>query len=93
MLDQPEGLAGTGAATSVEEPIFVRSEWGELKECVYGGYDQYVFPKFLQDADVRPSGAFSHSGIRTLGRCGKCRKSSRSGPARVGNANSVYWCP
>lgn len=58
MLDQPEGLAGTGAATSVEEPIFVRSEWGELKECVYGGYDQYVFPKFLQDADVRPSGAF-----------------------------------
>ncbi len=39
-------------------PINVRCEWGELKECVYGGYDQFVFPKFLQDADVRPSGDF-----------------------------------
>jgi len=39
-------------------PVFVRCEWGELKECVYGGYDQFVFPKFLQDADVRPSGDF-----------------------------------
>lgn len=39
-------------------PVNVRCEWGELKECVYGGYDQFVFPKFLQDADVRPSGDF-----------------------------------
>lgn len=46
------------APSAVEEPVFVRCEWGELKECVYGGYEQYVFPKFLQDADVRPSGDF-----------------------------------
>ena len=45
-------------AAETETPIFVRAEWGELKECVYGGYDQFVFPKFLQDADVRPSGEF-----------------------------------
>ena len=43
---------------SSEASIFVRTEWGELKECVYGGYSQFVFPKFLQDADVRPSGEF-----------------------------------
>ena len=41
-----------------DEPIFVSSEWAELKECVYGGYNQFVFPKFLSDADVRPSGEF-----------------------------------
>lgn len=40
------------------DAVFVRAEWGELKECVYGGYDEFVFPSFLQDADVRPSGAF-----------------------------------
>lgn len=40
------------------DSIYVRSEWGELKECVYGGNQQFVFPKFLQDADVRPSGEF-----------------------------------
>ena len=40
------------------DDIFVRTEWGELKECVYGWGQQYVFPKFLQDADVRPSGEF-----------------------------------
>jgi glycine amidinotransferase len=43
---------------SDQASIFVRCEWGELKECVYGGFDQFVFPKFLQDADVRPSGEF-----------------------------------
>ena len=41
-----------------DDEIFVRTEWGELKECVYGWGQQYVFPKFLQDADVRPSGEF-----------------------------------
>jgi len=58
MLDKPEDNAANIAAASKADAIFVRSEWGELKECVYGGYDQFVFPKFLQDADVRPSGDF-----------------------------------
>ena len=53
----PEGIE-TSASQAVAAPVYVRCEWGELKECVYGGYDQFVFPKFLQDADVRPSGAF-----------------------------------
>lgn len=48
--------ANVGAVT--EPAIHVRAEWGELKECVYGGFSQFVFPKFLQDADVRPSGEF-----------------------------------
>ena len=34
------------------------AQWSELKECVYGGYHQFVLPKFPQDADVRPSGEF-----------------------------------
>ena len=58
MLDKAEGASPAGDSAAAEDPIFVRSEWGELKECVYGGYDQFVFPKFLQDADVRPSGDF-----------------------------------
>jgi len=40
------------------QPVFVSAEWGALKECVYGGYTEFVFPAFLQDADVRPSGGF-----------------------------------
>ena len=51
--ERPEAKQGTGQA-----PVYVRAEWGELKECVYGGYTEFVFPKFLQDADVRPSGEF-----------------------------------
>ena len=45
-------------ASDTMEPIHVRAEWGELRECVYGWSKQFVFPKFLQDADVRPSGEF-----------------------------------
>lgn len=44
-----------------QAPIFVRSEWGELKECVYGWTGQFIWPKFLQDAELRPTG-----GIRQL---------------------------
>lgn len=55
MLDKP--APETRAAQSLD-PIYVRAEWGELKECVYGGWTEFVFPKFLQDADVRPSGEF-----------------------------------
>jgi glycine amidinotransferase len=57
--DPATHAAGTAAETGrTAEPVLVRAEWGELKECVYGGYSEFVFPKFLQDADVRPSGAF-----------------------------------
>lgn len=38
------------------EPIYVRAEWGALKECVYGWSGQFVWPKFLQDAELRPTG-------------------------------------
>jgi glycine amidinotransferase len=41
---------------STEPPIFVSSEWGELKECVYGWAGQFIWPKFLQDAELRPTG-------------------------------------
>ena len=58
MLDEAEQDGITSEHDTGLEPVFVRAEWGELKECVYGGFDQYVFPKFLQDADVRPSGEF-----------------------------------
>ena len=58
MLCKPEGVGQPSNALADEDPIFVRCEWGELKECVYGGYEQFVFPKFLSDADVRPTGDF-----------------------------------
>jgi len=41
--------------------VFVRAEWGELKECVYGWTGQFIWPKFLQDAELRPTG-----GVRRL---------------------------
>ena len=37
-------------------PVYVESEWAELKECVYGWTGQFIWPKFLQDAELRPSG-------------------------------------
>jgi N-dimethylarginine dimethylaminohydrolase len=43
MNDSVQGLA----------PVYVESEWGELKECVYGWAGQFILPKFLQDAKVR----------------------------------------
>jgi len=36
--------------------IFVESEWAELRECVYGWTGQFIWPKFLQDAELRPTG-------------------------------------
>ena len=38
--------------------IFVSSEWGELKECIYGAPNDLVFAKWLLDADCRPWGEF-----------------------------------
>ena len=39
--------------------IRVDSEWAPLRECVYGWPGQHVFGEFLQDAELRPSGAFA----------------------------------
>ena len=43
---------------SSNENIFVRAEWGELKECVYGSSHEFVFPKWNVDSDLRPVGEF-----------------------------------
>lgn len=37
-------------------PIRVDYEWGELRECVFGWPRQFIFPRFLQDAQVRAMG-------------------------------------
>jgi glycine amidinotransferase len=58
MLDKPRPQSSGDAASGSKQQIFVRAEWGELRECIYGGHKQFVFPKFLQDAEVRPSGEF-----------------------------------
>jgi glycine amidinotransferase len=39
-------------------PIFVSSEWGALKECVYGSPHRWVMPKFLGDSKLRAYGDF-----------------------------------
>ena len=39
-------------------PVFVSSEWGELKECVYGSTHNFLFPKWNVDASLRPVGKF-----------------------------------
>ena len=41
-----------------QSTIYVESEWAQLRECIYGWAEQYILPKFLQDAEVRPSGEF-----------------------------------
>jgi len=38
--------------------VYVSSEWGELKECVYGATHEFLFPKWNIDADLRPVGEF-----------------------------------
>lgn len=40
------------------DKVFVSSEWGELKECIYGAPNDLVFAKWLLDADCRPWGEF-----------------------------------
>ena len=41
-----------------KKDVFVSSEWGELKECVYGAPNNFVFAKWLSDANCRPWGEF-----------------------------------
>ena len=42
----------------MSEKIFVRAEWGELKECIYGSSHEFIFPKWNVDSDLRPVGEF-----------------------------------
>ncbi len=41
-----------------DAPIWVESEWAELKECVYGSPDTWILPKFLADSKLRAQGEF-----------------------------------
>ncbi|HUF21327.1 MAG TPA: hypothetical protein VMP00_11295, partial [Burkholderiales bacterium] len=38
--------------------IYVSSEWGELRECVYGSTHEFVLPEWNVDAALRPVGEF-----------------------------------
>ncbi|MEO1194168.1 MAG: hypothetical protein AAFY02_20615 [Pseudomonadota bacterium] len=40
-------------------PIWVESEWAELRECVYGSPDNWVLPRFLADSKLRAQGPFA----------------------------------
>ncbi|WP_197435479.1 hypothetical protein [Agrobacterium vitis] len=51
-----------------EKPIWVESEWGELKECVYGSPDAWVLPKFLSDSKLRAQGEFGEFWAENQGR-------------------------
>ena len=44
--------------TMEHDPIFVSSEWADLKECIYGAPHDFVFSKWLSDAACRPWGEF-----------------------------------
>lgn len=39
-------------------PVYVSSEWGELKECVYGSSHEFLLPTWNVDASLRPVGGF-----------------------------------
>ena len=42
----------------MNDKVYVSSEWGELKECVYGSSNDFLFPKWNVDSDLRPVGEF-----------------------------------
>ncbi len=48
--------------------IFVSSEWGELKECIYGATHQHIFSKWNADTDLRPVGYFRQLWMDNQGR-------------------------
>ncbi len=52
-------------------PVGVTSEWGELKECVYGWAEQFIIPKFLSDSKARAYGDFERFWIANQGRAVK----------------------
>ena len=68
--------SGTSELSPIAEPINVRSEWAELKECVYGWAGQFILPRFLQDAELRPSGD-----IRAMWRANQGRDLKAASPS------------
>ncbi len=61
-------MADQSTATSSMEPVFVASEWGELKECVYGWGEQFILPMFLDDSKARAQGGFGRFWAENQGR-------------------------
>lgn len=57
----------TDQADNVQQ-IFVGAEWGELRECIYGSTEEYVFPKWNVDASLRPVGGFRKLWIENQGK-------------------------
>lgn len=49
-------------------PVGVSSEWGELKECIYGWPEEFVIPKFLADSKARAYGSFERFWFENQGR-------------------------
>ncbi len=50
-----------------QSQINVVSEWGDLRECVYGSPDEWVLPVFLGDAKLRAQGPFTQYWIDNQG--------------------------
>ncbi len=50
------------------ERIHVSSEWGALKECVYGSPDRWVMPMFYGDSKQRAFGDFHDFWVKNQGR-------------------------
>ena len=48
----------SAAQSNIHAPIWVESEWAELKECVYGSPDAWVLPVVHNDVKLRAQGEF-----------------------------------
>ncbi len=51
-----------------EAPIYVESEWADLKECVYGSPDHWVLPLMYKDSRLRAQGEFGEFWMKNAGR-------------------------
>jgi N-dimethylarginine dimethylaminohydrolase len=54
--------------TTTLQPVGVTSEWGDLKECVYGWPEEFIIPKFLDDSKARAYGDFERFWTSNQGR-------------------------
>ena len=50
------------------QPVYVESEWAELKECVYGSPDTWVLPVVHDDVMLRAQGEFGDFWMKNQGR-------------------------
>ncbi len=50
------------------DPVYVDTEWAELKECVYGSPDNWVLPVIYDDVKLRAQGEFGAFWVRNGGR-------------------------